>query len=234
MSDVAEEATRQHPVELDLARNYIISAFGRKGAGKTTFNRSLFRDYPLAKLCVDVNGEADPGPDSVRITTPAGRMPDPVEEHGRLVQPNLHYVADPGSVTYRDDLDRAVGMAMYPSDRSSLVWCGEVGEFTTGNKTAPHMRRLVMQSRHYKTSALFDGPRPIDIEKLVIAQSDYVAVFDLPDPDDRDRVAKVIGFPPAQFRLECEETFRRGEFWHLLWVSKAKRLYRCPPMPSND
>ena len=230
MSDVYD-ASHGWPGELDPDKNFIVSAFGRKGSGKSVFNRALYRDYPHDKLCVDVNGEADPGPDTTRISAPLPtRMPPRGEDKAPV---DLHYVVDPGSDTYRDDLDRAVGMAMFPSDRQSLLWCGEVGELTTGNKTGPHLRRLLMQSRHYKTSALFDGPRPVDLDKLVIAQSDLVAVFDLPDPDDRDRVAKVIGYPPVAFRDACEETFRRGPYWHLLWVSGAKRLYRCPPLPSQ-
>jgi hypothetical protein len=224
----ASETTHAYPVNLDPSRNFIISAFGRKGSGKTTFNRTLYRDYPLAKLCIDVNGEADPGEDSQRISELERAMPPRTE--GKPA-PDLHYVADPGSDTYRDDLDRAVGMAMYPTAEASLVWCGEVGELCTGNRTGPHLRRLLMQSRHYRTSALFDGPRPTDIDRLVIAQSDYVAVFELPDPDDRERIAKVIGYPPRLFAQECDETFARGDFWHLLWSTKAKRLYRCPPLP---
>ncbi|HRC64983.1 MAG TPA: hypothetical protein PLB86_07310 [Dermatophilaceae bacterium] len=224
--DVAEGSG--WPARLDPQRNWIVSAFGRKGSGKTTFNRELYRDYPYAKLCIDVNGEADPGPDAKRIREIDQKMPGP-DRDGKPA--NLHWVADPGSSTYAVDLDRAIGMAMYPSAVQVLVWAGEVGEFTTGNRTGPHLRRLLMQSRHYRTSALFDGPRPIDIDKLVIAQSDIVAVFDLPDPDDRVRVAKVIGYPPARFAIECDETFRRGDYWFLLWVTATKRLYRCPPLP---
>jgi hypothetical protein len=228
-TDEVDETSRGYPVDLDPTRNFIISSFGRKGAGKTTFNRILYKDYPLAKLCIDVNGEADPGENANIIHHLDTRMPtvgpnDP--------PPNLHYIADPGSDTYRDDLDRAVGMAMYPQGEASLVWAGEIGELTTGNKTQPHLRRLLMQSRHYRTSALFDGPRPKDIDKLVIAQADFVAIFDLPDPDDRNFVAQHIGFPPQLFRRECDDTFRRGDYWHLLWVSAAKRLYRCPPLPA--
>jgi hypothetical protein len=226
VSDIDE--AQGWPGELDPDKNFIVSAFGRKGSGKTVFNRQLYQAYPYDKLCIDVNGEADPGPDATRISTPLpARMPPRGEDKKPV---DLHFVCDPGSDTYRDDLDRAVGMAMFPSDHQTLVWGGEVGELTTGGKTGPHLRRLLMQSRHYKTSALFDGPRPVDIDKLVIAQSDMVAVFDLPDPDDRDRVAKVIGYPPKAFSTECEETFHRGQYWHLLWVSKAKRLYRCPPL----
>ena len=222
------EATRGYPVALDPTRNFIISAFGRKGAGKTTFNRSLFRDFPYSKLCIDVNGEADPGPESKVIRHPEPAMPRVTKDRPPA---NRHYIADPGSATYRDDLDRAVGMAMYPSDQLSLVWCGEVGELTTGNRTGPHLRRLLMQSRHYRTSGLFDGPRPMDIDPLVIAQSDFVAIYDLPNPNDRRRVAETIGYPPARFSEECDLTFRRGPYWHLLWVTSAKQLYRCPPLP---
>lgn len=228
MNEPLTEATREYPMELDPRKNFIVSAFGRKGAGKTTLNRMLFRDYPLSKLCVDVNGEADPGEESQKITTLERGMPRVREDQPPA---NLHYLADPGSVTYRDDLDRSIGMAMFPKDQHSLVWCGEVGELCTGNKSGPHLRRMLMQSRHYRTSALFDGPRPMDIDPLVLAQSDYVAIYDLPNPADRQRVAETIGYPPSRFNEECENTFRKGEFWHLLWSTKAKRLYRCPPLP---
>lgn len=231
MSEQATDASRRGLFDLDPSRNWIVSAFGRKGGGKTTLNRRLYRAYPGPKLCIDVNGEAEPGEDAERIRELDLRMPEPREEHGRKIPPNLHYVADPGSATYRDDLDRALGMALYPRESPALVWAGEVGEFTTGNRTGPHLRRLLMQSRHYRTSALFDGPRPMDIDKLVIAQADLVAVYDLPDPDDRDRVAKVIGFPPRQFAAECDATFSKGPYWFLLWHTADKRLYRCPPLP---
>lgn len=228
-AQAATEASTGYPMDLDPRVNFICSAFGRKGSGKTTFNRRLYRDYPLAKLCIDVNGEADPGEDAKRITELDTRMPAPASDQP---PPNLHYFADPGSLTYREDLDRAVGMAMFPKDDQSLVWAGEIGELTTGNRTGPHLRRLLMQSRHFHTSALFDGPRPMNIDPLVIAQSDYVAIFDLPNPADRKRVADTISYDPSRFERECECTFRRGEFWHLLWVTKAKHMFRCPPLPT--
>ena len=224
-----DEATRQFPATLDPSRNTIVSAFGRKGPGKSTFNRRLYETWPLDKLCVDVNGEAEPGEDatSLRGELPA-KYPPRAE---RNVASNLHYVAKPSSPTFRDDLDRSVALVLYPQDHPVLGWFGEVGEFTTGNKTGPHLRTLLMQSRHYKASALFDGPRPIDVDKLVIAQADLVAIFDLPDPDDRDRVAKVIGWPPKPFATECDVTRQRGLFWFLLYQADGHRLWRCPPLP---
>ena len=226
------------PVQIDPARPIIVSAWGRKGSGKSTFNRRLYWSWPHDKVCIDVNGDADPGPDAERITLP---LPErfPAEPAAMLGTPrrgprNLHFRADPGSATYDDDLDRGVGLALFPQDHRTLVWAGEVGEFMpTAQGTRPHMRRLLQQNRHYRASALFDGPRPVHVNPLVLAQSDLVAVYHLPNPDDRERIAKTIGYPAARFHDECEETFRRGPYWFLLWVAEAHALYRCPPLPQD-
>ncbi|MCW2498146.1 hypothetical protein [Jatrophihabitans sp.] len=244
---MTEQTTEGRPSalsNLDPTQGFIVSAFGRKGSGKTTFNRRLFRQYPFAKLCIDVNGEADPGPEVehpgryergrvTKIHELEDRMPPPREWGGPKLYPALHYVADPGSVTYREDLDRAIGMGMNPSDAPSMVWAGEVNEFCTESASPPHMRRLLQQSRHWRVSALFDGPRPKKIDSLIIMQSDLVAIYDLPNPADRMRVAETIAFKPADFDEECEETFSRGPYWFLLWDARAKQLYRYPPLPAD-
>lgn len=228
--DEVDEAARGFPAEIDPVKPLIVSAFGSKGSGKSTFNRSLYRSWPFDKFAVDVNGDADPGEDAerMRIADVPARFPARLEDGKPR---NLHVVADPGSATYSDDLDRSVALALMPQDRRVLGWFGEVGEFTNGNRTRPHMRRLLMQNRHYLASAIFDGPRPKDIDKLIIGQADLVAVYHLPDPDDRERIAKVIGYPAVRFNEECEKTWQRGEFWYLLWVTKHRRLYRCAPLP---
>lgn len=216
----------------DPTRATIISAWGRKGSGKSTASRYLYWSYPFDKLCIDVNGDADPGDDAEpvrRLSTTWPTAPTTVE---RPRHRNLYYRADPGSDTYDDDLDRAVGMALFPQEHRTLVWCGETSEFTpTAQKTRPAMRRLLTQNRHYNVSALFDGPRPVNVDPRILAQSDYVFVFDLPNPADRQRIADTIGFSPRAFDDECNEVFRRGPFWFLLWDATHHQLLRCPPLP---
>ncbi len=231
-----EEAGEHLPV-IDPSKPVIISSWGRKGAGKSTFNRRLFASWPYDKLCIDVNGDADPGPITRKLSKDdiTSRFPAPQAVMPGAPAPgpqSLYWRADPGSATYEDDLDRAVGMALFPQDHPTLVWCGEVGEFMpSAQRTRPHMRRLLMQNRHYRASVLFDGPRPAHVNPLVLAQSDYVAIYHLPNPDDRDRIAKQIGYPPTRFSAECDETFRRGPYWFLFWDAKAHQLYRCAPLP---
>jgi hypothetical protein len=226
------------PVELDPSKPLIVSSFGRKGSGKSTFNRRLYDSWPGDKLAIDVNGDADPGPDAVAIHTPLpSKFPAPPV--GLLGSPrpgpqNLTFRADPGSETYTDDLDRAVGLALFPQAHPTMVWCGEAGEFMPNAQTTrPHMRRLLKQNRHYHVTALFDDPRPKNVNPLVIGQSDLVAVYELPNPADRVRVAETIGYPPARFDKEMEETLRRGPYWFLLWVAAAHKLYRCAPLPTD-
>lgn len=238
--DVVDEVEPDEgfPVQIDPSRPIIISAWGRKGSGKSTFNRRLYQSWPHDKVCIDVNGDAEPGADAEPIHAPLPSrfpIPEPGMAGGRPRGPrNLHYRADPGSATYEDDLDRAIGLALYPQDHRTLVWAGEVGEFMpSAQRTRPHMRRLLQQNRHYQASALFDGPRPVHVNPLVLGQSDLVAVYHLPNPDDRERIAKTVGYPADRFHAECEETFRRGPFWFLLWVAASHRLYRCAPLPQD-
>lgn len=231
--DVA--AYEDFPLFLDHSRPMIISAFGKKGKGKSAFNREIYRSFPGDKLTIDVNGNAEPGEDAEKITEPLKAFPRPEGMPGeRRRHRNLHYVADPGSPTYRDDLDRAAGMALFPKNHKVLLWAGEVGELMPNGHAGPHMRRLLMQSRHYNVTALFDAPRPVELDRLVLGQSNLVAVFELPDPDDRKRLAKVSGFTPSKFDAICLETWDRGDFWFLLINTDAprgKQLWRCAPLP---
>lgn len=232
-----EEADTGFPVVIDPARPMIVSAWGRKGSGKSVFNRRLFQSYPYNKIAIDVNGDADPGP-AERITLPLpGKFPGPDARLPGAPAPgprSLHFRADPGSATYEDDLDRAIGLALFPQRERACVWAGEVGEFMpNAHRTGPNMRRLLQQNRHYSATALFDGPRPMHVNPLVLQQSDLVAVFHLPNPDDRIKIAKTIGYPADRFEAECHETFRRGKFWFLLWVAEQHKLYRLPPLPQT-
>jgi hypothetical protein len=223
------------PLFLDHSRPLIISAFGKKGKGKSAFNREIYRSYPGDKLAIDVNGHADPGEDAERITEPLKAWPRPDGMPGeRRRRRNLHYVADPGSPTYRDDLDRAVGMALFPKDHPVLLWAGEAGELMHRGSAGPHLSRLLQQSRHYRTTALFDAPRPVWLDPQVLLQSNLVAVFELPNPADRKRIAETVGIDPAKFNEICFRTWDKGDYHFVLIDTDAprgKQLWSCAPLP---
>ena len=220
-------------VEIDQDKPHLISVFGKKGSGKSVWARSMYTSWDDDKLGIDVNGDMEPGADSVIITDP---LPDsfPLNPTGEPV--NLHYLADPGSPTYREDLDRAIGLGLFPKEHRTLLWIDEIGEFTTGNRTDPRMRRLLHQSRHFNTSAIMCGPRPTDVDKLIIAQSDLVVIYDLPDPDDQAKIAKIIAYPADRFGKIIAEMRSLGPHHHLVYAaSKCTRSGRpqlalCDPL----
>jgi hypothetical protein len=244
MSEHVEEASRidlthpEYPLRLDPAGSpMIVSSFGMKKSGKSHLNGLIYQSWPGDKLAIDVNGNAYVGPDAQRVTpTPDGQLPKSWPKADRVPgerrKPvNLHYVANPSAATYRDDLDRAVGMALFPQDHRVLLWAGEVGELTPNSKSAPHMRQALMQNRHYNVFGLFDAPRPMNVDPLILAQSDLVAIFRLPNPDDRKRVADSIGFEPKRFDAECRRCWARGAHWFLLWQVETETLWHVPPLP---
>lgn len=223
----------------------IISAFGRAGSGKSVFMRRLYQSWPGDKLCLDVNGNAEPGADAERISRSdlSKRWPTTRAEMGEQSRPrNLHYRADPGSATYVDDLDRAVGMTLFPMDRPVCLWAGEVGELMPNATAQPNMRRVLQQNRHHTITALFDGPRPVGVHPLVLAQSRFVAVYEVPNPSDRRRIADSIGYDPAAFDAvhnECQKINGRelekgadgSPHWYLLWHQLGRQLFIMAPLP---
>lgn len=220
---------------LDWSRPSIITAWGTKGSGKSVLNRLVFRSWDLDAVCVDVNGNADPGPHAEKLD---GDLPKSFPE--RLTLPGepsrprvLHYRAHPADPSYRLKLDQAVRLALYPQRKRTLLWAGEVDEFHQGGQPVPHLKTVLRQNRHYNVTALFDGPRPVFVHPLCLAQSDLVAVFHLPNPRDRERIADSIGFPPKLFH-EAAHGCWRTEHAFLLWDSRAKRLYEHEPLPLGD
>lgn len=214
---------------LDPARNHLIFVVGRKGSGKSVFAREVFRAWPgVDRLVIDPTGDADPGPglDTVTFHKLPGSLPVGKRgEHG-----TYRWVADPQSSTYRDDLDQAVGLALFPRSRPMLLWVDEAAEVFPA-KPGPYARTLLAQSRHWHTSAILATPRPINVDPLCISQADRVVMYDTPHPRDRERLAGTIGIPPRVLADELNEIRARGAHWFLIYDAREHALYRCPPLP---
>lgn len=208
--------------QLDARRSAFLAFFGRKGSGKSNLAARFWETWPYDRLCVDPTGDAVVGDDVEKLEIPLPvRWPSSSKQ-----RTSLHLIPDPGAPTYRDDLDRAVGLAF--RNRRSLLWLDEIGEHSRANRTAPNMHRALHQGRHRDLSMLMCGPRPIDIDPLVISQADFVYVFALPHPRDRDRVAATIGFPPKEFAAAVDQL---GEFEYLRFEAGTHELVHFPALP---
>lgn len=221
--------TYPYPV-IDPTANQIVVAVGRKGSGKSKAAREHFRHWPATdRLIIDINGSADPGDDQDVVMLRGGPPMELPPRRDPDVPVTCRWIADPRAATFRDDVDRALGAALYPKERRTLVWVDEMGEVFAAGQTGPNARLLLHQSRHHRTSALLCGPRAKMIDPLVLGQADRVLMFDLPNSLDRARIAENIGIPLAKLHDVLNETSRRGAHWSTLYVAEEHRLYRVPP-----
>jgi hypothetical protein len=227
-----------YPPQLDPDRSNVVLIVGRKGSGKSVHARQLYESYPYDKLVVDPTGDAEPGPGADEMTPPFPKR-FPSDDDGR--PRNIHAKVDPRSPTYRDDMDRAVAMGLFPRDQPCMVWVDEVGEIMQANSTPPHVRLALMSSRHYgPMSMIMAGPRPMHISPLSISQSDRIVIYDLPNPKDVERLGENMGYSTARLRRAVDTTEIRNAdarkigdepFWHLVYDRQSKQLWRMPPVP---
>lgn len=213
--------------QIDAGRATHIAIFGRKGSGKSVLARRFWDSYPYDRLVIDPTGDVDPGdPKTIQLTIPLPtRWPMKLD---RAERQTLRFAADPGSDTYKDDLDQAATLAF--GHGHCLLWVDEIGELTSANATPPGMRRVLHQSRHRRLSTLFCGPRPIDINPLVINQADFIAVFHLPNPADRKRVADNMGLEVDELEEAHGMLVEHGYLW---WDARARELEVRPPIPQG-
>lgn len=193
MTSYPLEDERGRPVEtlLDPRKPHFLTIIGAKGTGKSVLGTHIFDTYPGDRLAIDPTHDLRVANVTETINATRGdELPSRFPERDDPDDPRpvvIRYIPDFGAPTYRDELDAAVGLAM--THRNTCCLIDEIGELTSANFTPPNMRRALQQGRHYGLTLIMCGPRAIDINPLVLHQADYVYVFRLPHPRDRERVA---------------------------------------------
>jgi hypothetical protein len=227
-------------LDLDQGQPGWLTCVGRKGSGKSYLAQRFFDGWEGDKLVIDPTGDvvvADiDGKPAETLSLP---LPASWPTRGDGKPSTLRFVPDVGADTWLDDMDRAVGLAF--NRGRCLLWIDEVGELTRATYTPPNMRRLLRQFRHRKMWVLACDPRPVDISPLVISQADYIGIFDLPHPRDRERCAAVMGMAPKDFDAAHEEIWRppkdassHQKWTGFIWYDSIRRTPTImPPLPAR-
>ena len=111
------------------------------------------------------------------------------------------------------------------------VWLDEANEVTTAHHTAFGLRKVLLQGRKAYVGHISCTPRPADISKSIVTQSQYLITFPLVDFDDRIRVARYIGMTPDEFDSEIAQL---GEHEYLFYDVAYRSLYRVPAIPTEE
>lgn len=88
-------------------------------------------------------------------------------------------------------------------------------------------RKLVIQGRKLPTGQLACNPRPVNVDRNLIAQAAQVFVFSTPDADDRALLAKNMGVPVATFEAAHAQLPEYGFLW---WQVRERLLTIMDPL----
>lgn len=219
----------------DPRRSLFIFCSGKKGSGKSYVCRAWFDSYPFARLVIDPTHDvaaelAADGVEFVKLDQDVMPVRLPRPEPGE--RPKTFVLCpDMGSPTAVDDMDRAVGLAIGAGP--ILIWVDEAGVICNEHSTPPNMKRVLHHGRHDDISLLGACPRPMRVDPLLIGQADKVYTFATPVPQDRERIAHNIGYPPAEFSAAAARlSVERHDY--LLYDASTDQLWLMPPLPRRS
>lgn len=210
---------------------------GKKGEGKSELAWNLFASYPYDRLVIDPAGDLKVPDDTLELAGddipkrwPTDRIEAARAQLGaRERRPQtIRYTPDFASPTYEGDIDRAIALAF--SHPRTCLMVDEGHEAAPAGRTPPFARRALRQGRHRDLTQIWATPRPMTIDPLTIAQSDWVYVFRLPNPADRRRVADCIGWDPKTFDAAVAAL---GPHEYLRYDAARDDLAHMDPLPAD-
>lgn len=202
-----------------IAPNDRVAIFGGTGSGKSVLAQVLYQSIPNEgwwKIIIDVT-------DSINEPT-ALVFYDPIEIPWDKSF-SLRYVPDISQSL--DEQISALFLSIY-AHGVCWFWLDEANEISTAHRTAPGLRKVLLQGRKAYVGGSSCTPRPKDISKSIITQAQYIAIFTIVDYDDRAYVAKNIGMSPVEFD-DLMSTL--GEFEYLFYDVRMRTLYHVPAIP---
>lgn len=190
---------------------------GATGSGKSHLTRSIFLTAQGNRTIIDPV-------DSDLTKVPGARTFRDVSKWEHYREGTSRFVPrDPQDIDEYNELYRRIH-----AGGSRYVWVDE-GGFVFPVRRAPRTGVLVLlQGRKRMLGQITCHTRPREIDPNVISQAQHVAMFSTPLPDDRQRLAELIGLVPRELDQLLEEL---PEFGFLWWNQRDRQLTLVDPLP---
>jgi hypothetical protein len=205
---------------------------GMTGTGKSILAHYLFRKIPVRLPYEDEDGVQHPGHWRLAIDITDSIYDDavPFYDAGEIpwdIAPALRFIPT-NFDTLEDDVNLIYLQVI--AHGNCWVWLDEANEVSTAHKTVSGLRKTLLQGRKFQVGHAGVTPRPVDISKSLVTQSEHHFIFPLQDSDDRGRIAKNLGMSIEEF----EETIISMPDYGYLWFSVRDRLlFEMPPLPKE-
>jgi len=211
-----------------IRRNDRLAIFGTTGSGKSVLAHYLWRTIPnrlpdpdneivgFWRICIDVTDSV--WDDALTFYDP---LQIPWEDAS-----SLRFVPDID--TLEDDISTLYNQVMIHG--YCFIWLDEANEVTSAHHIAPGFRKTLLQGRKAQVGNASVTPRPVDINKSILTQSEHQFIFQLIDEGDRRRIASNIGMTLQRF----DEVMSKLPGHSYLWFSVRERtLYTMPALPKE-
>ncbi len=200
---------------------------GMTGSGKSILAHMLYRQVPVYLP----QGDDDPNPRFTRICIDVtdSIIDDSLTFYDPMVIPwqesdSLRFVPDID--TMESDLDLLYQQIMIMG--SCWVWNDEVNEVSSAHKTIPGLRKALLQGRKFLVGQCLVTPRPVDISKSILTQSEHHFIFNLIDEGDRRRIASNVGLILDEFDQLMSGLGDHGYLWYSV---RDRAIFPMPAIP---
>ena len=193
---------------------------GRSGSGKSVLARALFESVGPPRCVIDPKD--DPA-------TTGGAFADrrvAVTFHDPARLPDAEVIRfvprDPADLEAYDRVYREL------FERPGVfVWADEASWPLPARGAPPAAGKLIAQGRVRGIGHLALHQRPVEVARIVPANSEHLVAFDIGHPDDVQTMAKAIGIDPAELAADLRSLPPHGFAWY---SARDRTLTVCDPI----